>query len=140
MGTWHKRLISLSTSLVLTMSGVGLAGASTQAPQKLSESANLHVETAAVGQIITVTLHSTFWRFVKPSTSKLQQVGAEVRHIAPRSGPGSCFPGMGCGTVIVNYRALHRGTVVVSASRTMCGEVITCTKARSRWSATIVIR
>ncbi|MEI7654723.1 MAG: hypothetical protein WCJ82_05540 [Actinomycetota bacterium] len=135
-----KRLGLLSSVLATLMLSVAPVGAATTGNLALSEAANHQSENTVVGRTVTVVLHSTYWGFLAPSNANLRPSGPAVYHPAPRTGPGSCFPGMGCGTISINYRAQRVGRVVLSASRTSCGEALMCTGTRGRWSTTIVVR
>jgi hypothetical protein len=126
--------------LVVTVWGSGGSQVTAVFPLALSEPANLQHETAVRGQFITITLHSTYWSYLAPSSNIVAMKGSVLHRPAPFKGSGSCLPGMGCGTVVVTYVAQHAGSVTLSAARTTCGEALVCTGTRGRWSTTILIR
>jgi len=134
-----RRFFFLCATFVMSVGTLGVPGSSVGATNvgvlALSESANLHSEMAMVGQTITVTLHNTYWAYLKPSSSALTQQGSVTYALFP----GSCVPGAGCGRVVITYVAKRHGSVVLKASRTSCGEAMRCTGNNGRWSTTVVV-
>jgi hypothetical protein len=89
----------------------------------VSDGDNGHTVTAAVGDRIVVTLHSTYWQIDSGSDAAvLRQDGATEK--APS---GDCVPGGGCGTATANYTVVGAGHARITASRTSCGEAMGCT-------------
>ena len=92
---------------------------------------------ARVGDLILVTLHSTYWQFAEPNGSVLVPVNPAVA----QPGDASCspsIPGSGCGTVRAGYRVARSGTARIVAGRASCGEAMRCTGQQGRWSVTVV--
>lgn len=86
------------------------------------------------GQTLLVTLSSTYWSFQGSSDAQvLAPVGAPV------ASPGSCPPGVGCGTVAQEFRAVGTGTAHVAASRVSCGEAMRCVGASGQYELTVKV-
>ncbi len=93
--------------------------------------------SARVGDIVTVTLDSTAWTIAGSSdASVLQERGAQVVSPAP---PGSCLPGMGCGTTSAAFKAVRAGTATVTATRLSCGEARRCVGPEGAYSLTVLV-
>ena len=91
----------------------------------------------AVGSTLVVTLHSTYWGFASPSNPAiLRQVGGVTTDPVL---PPACVPGAGCGTVSVTYQAAAVGQSAISASRTTCGEALSCTGTAGSYSVQVVV-
>jgi hypothetical protein len=87
------------------------------------------------GTGVVVQLHNTYWRIGGSSDpAVVRQTGSQ--RIAP-SKPGTCLPGIGCGTVTASFRAVGPGTAHLHASRRSCGEARTCTGGQGRYDVTI---
>jgi hypothetical protein len=83
----------------------------------VDERDNHKVVRIALGTVVTVVLHSTYWRFgPAPDPRVLAQFSAPRVSAWPVHA-GGCVPGQGCGTVTVGYRAAGEGTALVRASR-----------------------
>jgi hypothetical protein len=96
------------------------------------------VVVLAVGETVSVVLHSTYWSAATSSDeSVLASVGAPAVSPDP---PGTCLPGIGCGTVTSVFVAHAVGRAVVSAGRTVCGEARSCSSPDSAWEAVIQVR
>lgn len=105
---------------------------------ELTEADRGMVVTLAVGATLSVVLHSTYWSAATSSDeSVLRPAQAPVVSPAP---PGTCLPGIGCGTVTSVFVARAAGRAVVSASRTVCGEARECSSPDSAWEAVIQVR
>jgi hypothetical protein len=88
-----------------------------------------------VGAIVRVTLHSTYWLFEPVSDpAVLDRTGPVARATA------AGVPGSGAGTVIGTWRATRRGTAVVTAHRTSCGEALRCVGAAGQFRLVVVVR
>jgi hypothetical protein len=102
-----------------------------------SEPDNGDTITMAVGDMLVVMLHNTYWRFAALSQA------AALRSTGPSSIVTSkvtgCVPGQGCGTVRESFRAVTAGRVVVTASRTSCGEARRCTGAAGSYRLAVVV-
>jgi hypothetical protein len=79
--------------------------------------------TVAAGDRVIVTLHSTYWQIDGGSDPAVLRKDGDTAY-APS---GDCVPGGGCGTATASFTALAAGHARVSASRTSCGEAMTCT-------------
>jgi len=92
---------------------------------------------ATAGQVVSVTLHSTYW-IVDP----LQDRSV----IDPVTGPTvtpafqGCVPGQGCGSVSIDYSVVGPGSATIMARRTSCGEAMRCSPAESTWTLTIAAK
>jgi hypothetical protein len=106
----------------------------------VDERDNHKVVRVSRGSVVTVVLHSTYWRFgPAPAPHVLPQISAP--HVSPRPpNAGGCVPGQGCGTVTVAYRAAAAGTVFIRASRVSCGEALRCTGGNGLFSVTLIVR
>ena len=86
------------------------------------------------GQTLTVMLSSTYWTFQGSSNLQvLAPVGASV------PSPGSCPPGVGCGTITQEFRAVGPGTAQVTASRVSCGEAMRCIGSAGQYQLTVQV-
>jgi hypothetical protein len=96
--------------------------------------------TVAVGKQVTITLNSTYWRFVDPKPpSVLTPMSAPVVVASPANSPG-CVPGQGCGTVSISFRATKPGTTIASATRTTCGEARGCVGDDGSYQITVIVQ
>jgi len=104
----------------------------------LDDSANGTTVTISPGERFQVTLASTYWTFDPPSNATVL-----VPQGGQQTSPGSScppYPGSGCGTATQVYTAEARGTAVVSAHRTSCGEALRCTGSQGSFTLTVVVR
>jgi uncharacterized protein YceK len=87
------------------------------------------------GAHLTIELGSTYWTFDSSSNATvLRQAGqAQVRPSA------RCVPGGGCGVVAAGFDALSAGVAVVSATRTSCGEALSCTGLDGTYRVSVVV-
>lgn len=112
-------------------------GSATGAPPvrlAVGEAANGTTVHLAVGDVILVTLRSTYWQFQ-------QAVPAGVLRASPasyRSQPGGP-PGIGRGTARESFVAIHTGTATIRAGRASCGEALRCTGDAGRYRLTVVV-
>ena len=98
---------------------------------------NGHTITLQTGQLLHVSLSSTYWTLADSSDPNvLRERGTPV--VSPQ--PSACVPGAGCGTASAVYVAVAAGTAHVTASRTSCGEAMGCTGSSGSWSLTVVVR
>jgi len=88
-----------------------------------------------VGDVVEVTLHSTYWQIARVAGSVLSPEGPPSS--APGSGCRSSVPGSGCGTVTADYRVVASGSSTLRAPRESCGEAMRCTGSNGDWSVTI---
>jgi hypothetical protein len=106
----------------------------------VDERDNHKVVRIALGTVVTVVLHSTYWRFgPAPDPRVLAQFSAPRVSAWPVHA-GGCVPGQGCGTVTVRYRAAGEGTALVRASRVSCGEALRCTGGNGLFSVMLIVR
>lgn len=98
----------------------------------LTEDSRGHTVAVKVGTVITVVLHSTYW---SPATTSAAAIVAPVAAptVSPAP-PGTCLPGIGCGTVTSTFVASAAGEAVLTASRTVCGEALNCKDADKLWT------
>ncbi len=101
----------------------------------LGEDDRGHSVVVKVGDTITVVLHSTYW---SPAATSDAAVVALVSAptVSPAS-PGTCLPGIGCGTVTSTFIATAPGDAQLSASRTVCGEALNCKDADRSWTVDV---
>ena len=121
----------------LTVFGCGASAGGSTAPRagvSVTDADNGGTVTVAPGERLTVTLGSTYWTFAGSSnTAVLQQVGQPV------ASPGSCPPGVGCGQVSATFVAVGRGRADVTASRSSCGEALSCTGGSGSYRVSVVV-
>lgn len=97
-----------------------------------------HTVTVARGARVVVQLNNTYWRIRgSADPAVVRETGRE--RVAPAK-PGTCLPGVGCGTVTASFRAVGRGTTHLRAGRGTCGEARTCTGGQGRYDVTIRVR
>jgi hypothetical protein len=87
-----------------------------------------------VGGTVTVILHSTYW---SPASTSNAAIVAPVA--AATVSPGTCLPGIGCGTVTSTFVTTASGDAVLSASRTVCGEALNCKDADKSWTVDLKV-
>jgi len=89
------------------------------------------------GDVMKVTLSSTYWAFEQSSDPPvLKEVGDQAVTPDPI---GSCLPGMGCGVTTAWYKALSAGSAAVAASRVSCGEAMRCVGDQGVFRVTVVV-
>jgi hypothetical protein len=98
-----------------------------------SNGTTIHV---AVGDKVVLILGSTYWNFA----------GSSAPHVVRQIGPvtlmhttRTCVPGQGCRPKRATYKALSRGTAIITAHRVACGEALACTGKRGRFRLTVVV-
>ncbi|WP_441247929.1 hypothetical protein [Kitasatospora sp. McL0602] len=117
-----------------TPSGVTASGG-TSAPAvvTLDEHADRTTVDVAVGTVVRIDLHSTYWSGVTSSAPQLlQPVGAPSTSPSP-----GCHPGGGCGTVSSAFRAAAPGPAQLTAERTSCGEARPCAADQRTFTVTV---
>jgi hypothetical protein len=87
-----------------------------------TDQSNGQTLTLTVGQRLRVVLASTYWTLDQSSNPTVLDLEGQPT-ITPTSG---CVPGAGCGTAAANYTALAPGNARVTATRTTCGEAMSC--------------
>jgi hypothetical protein len=137
------RVLARNLAVIVVSGGLAACGAVPGTPS-FSPSATLTVTQADngrsvsmhVGQSLVVQLNSTYWMVSGSSDPVvLAQQGSE--QIAPS--PGGCVPGQGCGTVTASFEAIRAGHSVVTASRSVCGEVVLCASGQRTFSVAVQV-
>lgn len=122
---------------VLAVLGCGAGGASgpvAPAGVAVGDADNGTTVTLFPGERLTVALGSTYWTFQGSSNpAVLRQVGQPV------VSPGSCPPGVGCGQVSATFTAVQQGHADVIASRSSCGEALSCTGGAGSYRVSVVV-
>lgn len=93
--------------------------------------------TIARGTHVQVTLHSTYWRFAKPTPTGV------LREATPQVYPAAtspAYPGSGAGTVVAIFTGVGHGTGTIVATRLSCGEALHCTPGEAEYRITVVVR
>jgi hypothetical protein len=104
----------------------------------VDEKSNMSRIQASPGQVIELTLHSTYWHLDGSSAdSVVSQTGESWVKAAPRK---ECLPGMGCGTAGASFTARRPGTAQIRASRVSCGEAMACPPEQRLFVVTVVVR
>src|SRR5215471_14929723 len=131
----RTRLALVVVALVVLGCGGAMSSSSgvQAAPAVVNETDNGRTLRVATGGQLVVTLHSTYWTFGGSSNSAvLQEVGQPV------VSPGSCPPGVGCGQVTATFTAVGAGRADVTASRSSCGEALSCTGSTGSFRVSVV--
>jgi len=145
MGSYAVNLRALRSMAVAAVAllAVGCSQSATAAGNShvvvLRDNSNGKTVRVSVGDRLDLILASDYWN-VDPSSSPavLRQDG-ETTYLAP---PSECQPtsGMGCVPEQTSFTALARGTAVIMASRTSCGEALACSPDQSRFRLTVIVR
>lgn len=134
--------LRLGTCLALAaISACGADSAQSTAPTtpahlRLDERANHTTVSAMVGTSVVVTLHSTYWFDLTSGTPDVL-AAASTSRVTPAH---TCAPGVGCGTVELDLRAVRPGSAHITARRTSCGEARRCVGDEDRYSVMVKIR
>jgi hypothetical protein len=124
--TFRTEPTTTSTTTAPTISGISIGS-----------SENKHTVSVVVGQTITLTLDSTYWKINGSSNPKVvRQVGKQVT--TPQI--SGCVPGQGCGTAQAEFIALAPGNAVLSATRTTCGEALRCVGSEGSYRTTVTVK
>jgi hypothetical protein len=102
---------------------------------ELTEADRGRVVSVDVGTAITVVLHSTYWSPATTSDTAVVDPTGDAT-VTPAS-PGTCLPGIGCGTVTSVFVARASGEAVLTAGRTVCGEALNCKDTDKTWTVDI---
>lgn len=133
----RMRLAILAVALAVVACGAaGASSTSAGVPDQVTvtEAENGRTVAVARGGQVTVTLHSTYWSIGGTSNSAvLQPVGQ------PLVSPGSCPPGVGCGQVTARFTAVGPGRADLSASRSSCGEALSCTGGAGSFRVSVAV-
>ena len=103
---------------------------------RLSEGAEGQTIQVSRGEGIVLTLHNTYWRIAAPEGGVLTQIGTQQDSPAPA---GTCLAGVGCGTVQARFVAAAPGSVMLTASRTSCGEAMACGPGEGSYAVHLVV-
>jgi hypothetical protein len=110
------------------------------AVRMLNEKDNGKTITVDSGDVLTVQLSNTYWRFAAPSGPAVRMLGEPTTSSsAPFNPEKSCVPGAGCGTVTANFQSAAPGTAVVSATRSSCGEAMACGGGEGTYTVTVIV-
>ncbi len=104
------------------------------------DAANGTTVSLGVGDSLRLILSSSYWKVSGSSAPRvLRQDGTAVLPARPSSCPD--IAGLGCTPVRIAFAALTRGTAVIKASRTTCGEALRCAgKRATQFTLTVVVR
>src|SRR5258706_10403407 len=91
--------------------------------KSISDRDNGTTITLKQGTRLKVILHSTYWKFNPIANGEIVKELTEPTYAPDTS---ERIPGMGTGTVTVEYQVIGGGQTTVSASRTSCGEAMGC--------------
>ena len=142
---WKTRArVGLASIAALVLSSACGSAASTGATSPAARGVRLtwsdkgHTIRVAKGTKILLKLKNTYWKVRGSSNANVvRETGAPKIRPAP---PGTCVPGVGCGTVTAPFKAVGSGTAHIRASRSLCGETLQCSDGRGRYDVTIVVR
>jgi hypothetical protein len=127
------------TVLVVALAVVACGSPASPQPRTvgIGDAQNGQSVGAHVGDTLRLSLSRTTWTISGSSDpSVLQAVGEQVVSPAP---PGSCYPGMGCGTTTALFRALRAGSATVTATRVSCGEALRCVGTEGQYEVVVVV-
>ncbi len=91
--------------------------------------------TLKVGNHLRVALSSTYWEFQASSAPSVLRPDASPT-VSPSPG---CIPGGGCGTATTTFTATAPGHATVIATRTSCGEAMSCTGSAGHYQVEVVV-
>jgi hypothetical protein len=120
--------------------GVPLHTPPTNAPRILvvSDQDNGHSVSLRAGERLELQLGSTYWQVDGSSDSNVLRLTAGTSvSVSPQV--KGCVPGEGCGTVTAMFDAVAPGRANVSASRTSCGEAMSCTGSLGFYRVTVMV-
>ncbi|TMC07281.1 MAG: hypothetical protein E6J41_16490 [Chloroflexi bacterium] len=126
----------LAAALAVAGCGGAAAGGASSAPAvvRVADADNGRTVTLTTGGRLALALGSTYWNVAGSSNAAvLRQDGQPV------VSPGSCPPGVGCGQVSATFTAVGPGRADVTASRSSCGEALSCTGGAGRYRVTVVV-
>jgi hypothetical protein len=103
------------------------------------DDANGKTVQARVGDRIELVLSSTYWNVEGSSAPRVLRQDGPAEMLAR---PSDCpdIPGLGCTPERVDFTALRDGTAVIEASRTSCGEALSCAPNKTRFAVTMLVR
>ena len=135
-------MMKIFPSLVVAALGATLLACgsmSERVPQDIAVSGVQNGQSVQMqaGDVVTVSLDTTFWTFAPTSDASILQ--SQSDQVISPAAIGTCPPGMGCGTTMASYKALKTGTATVSAGRISCGEARRCVGSEGAFLVTIVV-
>lgn len=104
---------------------------------RLGEPDNAQTVTVRRGTRLVLVLHNTYW-VITGSSNPAVVVSTAVQTHTPDP-PGSCLPGIGCGSVSEPFSTRSLGSATLTAHRDSCGEAMPCQAAQSRYVVTVVV-
>ena len=131
-------LLTVSTAACASESapaGSTPSDASCSAPKMVSDRANGNTLRLCVGQGLRLSLRSTYWEGITSSPDTVLRTFGPTILVSPA--PVGCAPGMGCGTLVTEFRGIAAGTATISAHRTSCGEALLCSPDRRSFTLTV---
>jgi hypothetical protein len=107
---------------------------------QVTENENGKTITVSPGTLVMVILQSTYWQFQGSSDPKvLRQLGEPK--VAPNTpGTPGRIPGLGTGTVSLQFQAVAPGRADITASRTTCGEALLCPENQRSFKTTVIVK
>jgi hypothetical protein len=102
----------------------------------VDDTANGSTIHVRVGDLVQVTLHSTYWQMNTLTSAAVQERVSDV--VASPAAPGR-VPGIGAGTVVTSYVARSSGSAQITAHRTSCGEALQCAPDKQSYAVTIAV-
>lgn len=121
--------------VVVACGGAASSGASVRPTAvRVTDADNGRTVSLARGDQLTVTLASTYWSISGSSNPGVLRLDGQ-----PLASPGSCPPGVGCGQVSATFTAVGTGRADVTASRSSCGEALSCTGGAGSYRVAVVV-
>jgi type IV pilus biogenesis protein CpaD/CtpE len=103
-------------------------------PVDITELANHGTVRLRIGQVVQLSLPSTYWSDPVSSMTNIVANDGPVSRVAS----GRCPIGGGCGTVSARFRAVSAGTAQLRAQRSSCGEALPCRPSQRQFTVTIL--
>jgi len=126
-----RRATWLTVLIVIGMA-LSACGHSVPVVRTIGRSAAGTTVHLAPNDTLVVKLTGPYWTFnPPPKNGTLRPLGA------PKD--AGCQPEFGCQSTTASYRASATGTVVLSASRSQCGEALNCTGGDGNFRVTVVV-
>jgi hypothetical protein len=104
-------------------------------PAHITELANHGTVRLRIGQVVQLSLPSTYWSDPVSSMTNIVANDGPVSRVAG----GRCPIGGGCGTVSAWFRATRAGTAQLRAQRSSCGEALACRPSQRQFTVTILV-
>lgn len=105
----------------------------------VGDAANNTTVNVVRGASVDITLDSSYWKFAGSSKPEVLREDGPAK-LLPAPMGATCAPGVGCRPVEVKFTAQTPGTAVVTASRSVCGEVMRCAPGQRSYKVTVVVR